>query len=456
MPTTLSTAEDGFHRFGGSVRVDGARLIRRLGELGRIGSAAGKGVSRLAFSPEDQQARQLVVEYMREAGLAPYVDPAGNIVARDREADSGEPVLMLGSHIDTVPGGGAYDGSVGVLAAIEVAQTVKENSLPLRSPLVVTVFADEEGTRGTPPMWGSHAMAGSLTEEHLATVTTAGEPMDTLVASVGGDLSRIAAAAWPAGAIDTYLELHIEQGPVLEHHEVDIGIVEAISGRVSITVDIDGRAAHAGTTPMELRSDALVAAARIILAVQDIADRERLVRVATVGRCEVTPGTWNVVPGRVRIPIDLRDIDLGALDRAITAVRRLTAQIADQTSTTITATTIDRVLPAPCDPTLRRLLAEASDELKLTRIEMASGAGHDAQVITSIAPAAMVFIPSVNGISHAPDEYSEACHIVNGADILLRAATSHVPGSCRTPASAPPQNATTREEHRCGSSGSAE
>lgn len=408
-----------------AVEVDGRRLVGRVEELRRIGATEEGGVTRLAFGPEDRAARERVTEYLWEAGLVPEVDPAGNIVGREPGADPDVPVLVLGSHIDTVPDGGAYDGALGVLAAIEVAHTARERGLALHRPLVVTVFADEEGTNRTPGMWGSHAVAGTLTDAHAASSDALGRSMESLVAGVGGDVKRIASAAWPPGAIEAFLELHIEQGPVLDRTGPDIGIVEAVTGRVSVDVEVVGHANHAGTTPMGLRRDALVTAAHVVIAVEALAGTHGIVRAATVGDCVVEPGAWNVVPGRARLRVDLRDIDPRALDAAVAALRKRARELAARTDTTIHVTPVDRVEPVPCDPRLRRLLTDACGDLGLSCVPMPSGAGHDAQIIASIAPMGMVFVPSVDGVSHAPAERTESRDVVNGANVLLRAVTSY-------------------------------
>lgn len=406
-----------------ATRVDGARLLDSLRDLAAIDTGPGGGANRLAFSDEDVRARAHVATLMADAGLAVRTDPAGNLVGERAGLDPGLPMLLLGSHIDTVPDGGSLDGAYGVLAAVEVARTLAEREVPLACGLAVIAFADEEGTRKTPAMWGSHAFVGALTEADLRQRDEDGVPMAELVAAVGGDLARIREAAAPRGSIGAYLELHIEQGPVLEHLGADIGVVEAITGRVSAEVTVHGQTNHAGTTPMELRRDALASAARLITEVERLG--RTTVRVATVGACSVEPNAWNVVPGRVRFVADFRDATETAMAKAVTELRRAARAVGEATGTSVEVEVRQVVEPVGCDPRLRRIIAGASDSLGLRRHDMPSGAGHDAQVLGRTVPVGMIFVPSHDGVSHAPAEHTDPAQLVAGADVLLRSVLAY-------------------------------
>jgi N-carbamoyl-L-amino-acid hydrolase len=406
-----------------ALRVDGVRLLAHIDALSAIGATGDGGVTRPSFTAEDRQARTLVLRFMAEAGLCTEVDTAGNLIGRLPGENPAAPTLLIGSHVDSVPAGGALDGAYGVLAAIEVARTLAEHGEPLPLPVAVVAFTNEEGGPGTPTMFGSHALAGLVGPDDTAAYTadTGGSrPFGDALAAVGGDLTRIGAAAWPTSAIAAYLELHIEQGPVLDHERIPIGVVTAITGRTSVDIHVHGTTNHAGTTPMSLRHDALAVAASLVLAIQAMAIDEQIVRVATVGRCVVEPNAWNVIPGEVLLRADFRDISTDAMLRAVRRIKRVAAELAAASGTTVTADISQVVAPTNCAPELRNLVASACDELGLDRLVMPSGAGHDAQVIGRIAPVGMIFVPSIAGISHAPEEATAPQDLVHGADVLLR------------------------------------
>ncbi|OZM71148.1 Zn-dependent hydrolase [Amycolatopsis antarctica] len=423
LPATGAVAE----RRG--LRIDGDRLLGRIDRLRQVGGTADGGVHRLAFTKEDVAGRELVRGFMREAGLEVHTDEAGNIIG-SRPADSAPaaPTLLIGSHTDTVPDGGALDGAYGVLAGIEVLHTLHDHRVRLERPAAVVVFANEEGASGTRGMWGSHAFAGALEPGDLAMCDRAGTPIAELAARIGGDLDRVADAAWHPDRIAAFIELHIEQGPVLEHLDAEIGIVEAISGRLTVDVIVRGEANHAGTTPMELRRDALAGAAHLIVEVQRLAGADGVVRVATVGSIAIEPNAWNVVPGTARMRVDLRDVSVEAIEAGLDRLRRAAAEIGDRTGTVIEVRPDQLVDPVACHPRLQGLIAEAADRLGFRRFALPSGAGHDAQVIGRVAPAAMIFVPSIGGLSHVPAEDTAPWHLVAGADVLLQTVLGFDPG----------------------------
>ncbi|QYC41591.1 N-carbamoyl-L-amino acid hydrolase [Nonomuraea coxensis DSM 45129] len=399
--------------------VDAGRLLTHLTRLAAIGATPEGGVTRLAFSPEDVAGRAYVAGLMREAGLAVRVDAAGNLIGARPGTAPGTGTLVLGSHLDTVVNGGALDGAYGVLAAVEVARTLAGHDLA--HDLAVVAFCDEEGGHGTMGMLGAHGFAGALPPGIAKTQDERGVPIRDLLAAVGGDAARLAGAAWPPGEIAAYLELHIEQGDVLERRGVPIGVVDSIAGRVNVAVTVEGAAGHAGTTPMDHRADALAAAARVVLAVRAIAAEERVVLRATTGTCAVEPGMWNVIPGRVRLGVEFRDVTAGRLDGALARLSAVAAEIAAACGVSIAVEPGARTTPVDCDPRLRDLVAEAAGARGLDWHRLPSGAGHDAQIVARVAPIGMIFVPSRGGISHAPGEHTAPHHLVWGADVLLGA-----------------------------------
>ena len=399
--------------------INGDRLLARIDELRSVGATAEGGVSRPAFGPLDVQARNLVAGYMRDAGLAVHVDAAANLLGSREGADPRLGAVVLGSHLDTVPDGGALDGAYGVLAAVEVAHTLKEHSVQLGNPMLVAAFSNEEGIAGSSAMFGSRAVTGAISRDELTTEVHNGRTLAALVDAAGGDSDRLDTARWAPDDIACYLELHIEQGPVLQNEHRQIGVVTAITGRLTIEILITGEANHGGTTPMNARRDALVAGARMVLTVRELAESSGIVRVATVGSCTTEPGAWNVVPGEVRLVVDVRDVDDEAIREAVNRLRAQAFRIAAETGTVIDVAPMQFVAPATCDDRLHDTIAESAAGCGLTALRMPSGAGHDAQWIADVTPMGMIFVPSRDGVSHSPREWSAPADLVNGANVLL-------------------------------------
>jgi beta-ureidopropionase / N-carbamoyl-L-amino-acid hydrolase len=395
-------------------RIDGARLNRHLAELSRFGANPQGGVTRLAYSDADRQAREYVLGLMRDAKLDPRIDSAGNILASRAGRDASRKPLLFGSHIDSVPEGGSYDGNVGSLAAIEVAQSLGEQGIMTRHPLEVVVWQNEEGG-----LYGSRAVSGQLTPEELQNVSRSGKTIADGITFLGGDPQRLAAARRAKGDIAGYLELHIEQGGNLEREHIDIGVVEGIVGIKQWEVTVTGFANHAGTTPMDQRHDALVAAARFVDAVNRTVTSIPGRQVGTVGRMQAFPGAPNVIPGQVVCTLELRDLDAAKVDSLYASISAKATRIGGDTGTTFAFRLLHQNVPAPSDPRVRALIADSARALGLTTKVMPSGAGHDAQAIATLAPMGMIFIPSIGGISHAPKEFSRPEDIVNGANVLL-------------------------------------
>jgi beta-ureidopropionase / N-carbamoyl-L-amino-acid hydrolase len=396
-------------------RLDGERLNARLAALAKIGATADGGTNRPAYSDEDLQARQFVISLMREAGLDVSVDVAGNIVGRRAGGDARLKPLMIGSHIDSVPSGGRFDGQLGSLAAIEVAQALGEQRVRLRHPLEVAIFQNEEG--GTV---GSTALGRGLTDAELAAVNSSGKSVRDGIRFLGGDPEKLAAARRRKGDLAGYLELHIEQGGILDAGRIDIGVVEGIVGVYRWDVTIQGAANHAGTTPMNARRDALLAASRYVDAVNQVVTSVPGRQVGTVGRIQAFPGAYNVVPGTVVTSLDLRDLDASKVQALFDGIAARARQIEAATGTTFHFQQVNASLPAPTDARFRRAIDEAAKELGLSTRLMPSGAGHDAQEIAELCPMGMIFIPSRDGISHSPREFSTPESVTNGANVLLR------------------------------------
>ena len=394
--------------------VNGARLNAHLAELAQTGKTPEGGTHRVAYSDADLQARQYVMKLMREAKLDVGIDVAGNIVGRRAGSEPLLKPLLIGSHIDSVPEGGSYDGQVGSMGAIEVAQTLAENNLQLRHPLEVVVFQNEEG--GTV---GSTAIARGLTEEELNNVTSSKKTIREGIKFIGGDPERLASAVRKKGDIAGYLELHIEQGGILYSEKIDIGVVEGIVGVYWWEVMVEGFANHAGTTPMNQRRDALLAAARYIDAVNRIVTSIPGRQVGTVGKIQALPGAFNVVPGKVNTSLGLRDLDAAKVQMMFERIQGEVREIETKTGTKFTFKQVTSSEPALTELSIRRAIEESAKNLGLTTKQMPSGAGHDGQEIVRLGPIGMIFVPSRDGISHSPREFSKPEDITNGANVLL-------------------------------------
>jgi beta-ureidopropionase / N-carbamoyl-L-amino-acid hydrolase len=395
-------------------RVNGQRITKHLNELSEFGKNPQGGVSRVAYSEADRRGREYVMGLMRAARLDVKIDAAGNIIGRRPGSEPSLPPLLMGSHIDSVPEGGNFDGDVGSISAIEVAQTLSENNFTTRHMIEVIIFQNEEG--GT---IGSHAMSGELSEQQLSQVTTSGKTIREGIKFIGGDPARLAEARRRRGDIKGYLELHIEQGGILEAEKINIGVVEGIVGIRQWEVTIEGFANHAGTTPMNQRRDSLLAAAKFIEAVNRVVTSLPGRQVGTVGKIQALPGAYNVIPGKVILGLELRDLDANKIQTLYDRIEAGARQIAQASGVSIDFSETNSITPAPTDEGFRRLITATARELGFTTKLMPSGAGHDAQEIARIAPVGMIFIPSRGGISHSPREFSLPEDIRNGASVLL-------------------------------------
>jgi N-carbamoyl-L-amino-acid hydrolase len=400
-----------------TLRVDAERLHRDLADLATIGALESGGISRTAFSAEDARARQWYADRCERAGLTLRLDGLGNMVARV-PGDADGPEVWTGSHIDTVPHGGAFDGALGTVAALECARRIAESGIRLPRPVCAVVFSDEEGNYGH--LLGSRGLSHGYTAEQLAGLT--GRDGDTLLSALAdwtwADGEPTATRLSPAG-VHAFVELHIEQGPKLEAAGDQIGVVTSIVGLGGAVVEFTGRADHAGTTPMPLRSDALLAAARFLAELPGVAASIGPDSVVTCGLIRVEPGGANVVPGRATVTLDFRDPDAGRL----AALTREIARVAERTVTGTGVTAAwhpeEPIDPMPLADSVRQAIHRSATELGCSHVDLPSGAGHDSQNMAHLAPTGMIFVPSKDGRSHSPAEYTEPADVERGANVLL-------------------------------------
>ena len=401
--------------------IDGPRMLGRLAEVSRFGAHPGGGITRTGLSRQETAAHGYLAGQCRSDGLLTRTDQAGNLIVRRPGVDPGKPVVLLGSHLDTVANGGHLDGAYGVVAACEVLGVLARTGAELACEPVAIAFTNEEGAHYAYPFLGSSALVGGVDVAYADALTDpAGLPLRQALRRAGGDLDTINDAAWPPGSIACYLELHIEQGPLLEARGIPIGVVDSIIGRTILDVTVEGAQGHAGTTPMELRHDALTVAARAVLAVQRVAARSRLCAVATVGVLTPHPNVTNVIPGRVSLTAEIRDGDPHRLRTAEQALRTELARLATATDTAIGISSRPVTQPVATSRLARHAITRAARELGLPHLALDSGAGHDAQIVARVAPVGMIFVPSRRGISHAPQEHTDRQHLIAGARTLLR------------------------------------
>lgn len=401
------------HRLVTSLAVSPDRLMTSIERLAQVGQLPNGGVQRLAFSPEDCRARKWVHGWMQEAGMAVTIDAAGNIVGRYPGKFNDAPPLVTGSHIDTVPNAGHYDGTYGVLAGIEVVRTLSEQGRRLDHPLEVIVFADEERT-----MIGCKALAGQLLPNPELYRGREGEPVEACVERAGGNWSDIEQVKREPGSVAAFIELHVEQGPVLESVGKQIGVVTGIVGQRRFWITVDGHSSHAGTTPMSMRKDALVAASQVVLAVNQIGHQAGD-QVATVGCLELSPNVANSIPGSVEMSLDIRDLSNDRLDQLMAELQSEIHLIAARTQTDIRIEQRLHNEPAPANSRIQSAIAYACEDLQLSYYHLPSRASHDAQEMATITDMGMIFVPSENGISHSEQEYTSPTACVQGANVLL-------------------------------------
>ena len=398
-----------------ALRVDGARLNASMEHMKTFGMSDTGGSTRVAFSDANRDALSYLSSLMLESGLMPRIDVGGNLIGRREGKVAGLAPIVSGSHIDTVPNGGHYDGIVGVMSAIEVARSLHEADFALDHPLEIIVWTNEEGGKT-----GSRSFNGSVEDKEFDLLGLGDKTIGDGLHYLGGKPESLSENIRQAGDISSYVELHIEQGAILDQKGISIGVVEGVVGIRRWNITIDGFANHAGTTPMDQRQDALYAAALLIAEVRQIITRVPGRQVGTVGRIQAFPGAPNVIPGGVSMSLEIRDLDMDKIATLFNRIRDFATTLSEQTDTTIA---FDQYYESPAaitDERIKNLIQDSADALGLSVMHMPSGAGHDSQSLAGIAPIGMIFVPSKDGISHAPGEFTSERQIANGANVLLQ------------------------------------
>jgi N-carbamoyl-L-amino-acid hydrolase len=401
-----------------TLTINGQRLWDALMELARIGATPKGGVKRLALSDLDRQGRDLVVRWAKEAGMTVTVDRIGNVFMRRAGTNPGLPPVMAGSHIDTQPTGGKFDGNYGVLAGLEVVRTLNDHGISTEAPIEVVFWTNEEGSRFVPVMMGSGVFCGAFTLEHAyAARDVDGKTVRDELARIGyiGDQEP---GRHPVGA---YFEAHIEQGPVLEDADKVIGVVPAVLGLSWYDCIVKGMEAHAGPTPMALRKDALQVATRIMQQVVAIGNRHPPYGRGTVGFVQVFPNSRNVIPGEVKFSMDLRNVSDELLNTMHGEILEYIARVREESGLEISVERVSYYPPCPFHPDCVDAVRRATDKLGYSTMEVVSGAGHDAIYVARLAPAGMIFVPCKDGISHNEIEDAKAEHLEAGCNVLLHA-----------------------------------
>ena len=401
------------------------RLLRDLNAVSRIGLGEGGSVTRLVFSVHELRSRQLLVHLMNQAGLDVHVDAAGNIFGRLSGGREG-PAVLAGSHLDSVVQGGRYDGPVGVIGALEAIRTIKESGVPVPAPLESVCFVGEESSRFGFATLGSSLVAGDVAMDDFANAVDAGGTrLEDVLSSLGIYQENLDSLRRDPGTIKAYLELHIEQGPVLESKKKKIGVVTAIAAPSRFRVVFKGQADHSGTTPMEMRKDALVAAGHLVTYIDEVCrehastDKGRV--VGTVGAIKVEPGVINAIPGRAELQVDVRSITSASKRKVAGLIKKRARRIARERGVKVDILTIRDEEPVAMNPGVIALIRGMCDERGISFEVMPSGAGHDAMQMAKITPTGMIFIPSTNGVSHNPTEWTDPADICLGTQLLLEA-----------------------------------
>jgi beta-ureidopropionase / N-carbamoyl-L-amino-acid hydrolase len=403
-----------------SITINVSRLRSGIEALSQFGRTSRGGITRVAWTKADIDARRFITErLMPAAGLKARTDAAGSIFGR-REGKESLPVILFGSHVDTVPQGGIFDGALGSLSSIEVMHTLAERKIETRHPLECVIWSNEEGTHYGRGLFGSRALLGEFEPGELDEKDEQGISIRDAVAGIGGDLSRIGTAVRKPGEIAAYVELHIEQGGILDREGVPIGVVEGIVGVARYQVTVTGEANHAGTTPMPDRHDALVAASRLVLAVKEETEREAGRQVGTVGKLAVHPDVPNIIPGQVDLVIELRDLSAEKIAGIYKRIQARASEISAASGTRIAIKPTSTHASALATSWVKDIIAAEAAGAGLKTLSLPSGAGHDAQMVARIAPMGMIFVPSIGGISHSPRELTRWEDAANGCEVLYR------------------------------------
>ena len=398
------------------IKVNAQRIETRIGELAKFGKDANGAGYRVAYTQGDIDGRAWFMQLMKNAGLEPTIDSGGNIIGKRKGKNNSLKPIAFGSHIDMVPDGGNYDGTLGSLSALEVIEVLNENKMVTNHPLEVIIFANEEG--GTV---GSKAIVGKLSADELKQKSQSGVTMAEGIKAIGGDPDKIQSCIRKAGDFHAFLELHIEQGGILENENIQIGVVEGIVGRMAWDITVEGVANHAGSTPMNMRQDALLAAAKIVVAVNDVINSMKGNQVGTVGKIAAFPGAYNVIPGKVALGLEIRDLSLEKIEMLFGGIEKRAAKIATESKTKISFQRQPIVLPpAFMNKILQQKIDTSAKELGFTTKFMQSGPLHDSSQMSLITRVGMIFVPSVGGISHSPKEFTKPEDMTNGANVLLQ------------------------------------
>ncbi|HEX5451095.1 MAG TPA: Zn-dependent hydrolase [Candidatus Limnocylindrales bacterium] len=404
------------------VRADAVRIGEMLAQIARIGANPDGSISRISFTAAERQAHELVGGWLRELGLAVRTDAIGNTIAERPGADGRQGAIGVGSHLDSVPHGGRFDGIVGVVGAVELVRILADNGTSTRHPVRVVIFAGEEGARFGEPCIGSKAVAGDLANRDLGRMRDAdGVSLAKALRTLGMDPAAVPGAAWRPDDWAAFMELHIEQARSLELEGLPIGLVDTVSGSTRLRLRIEGRADHSGGTPMDIRQDALAAAAEVVLAAERLA-REPHNRGArlTVGRLDVRPNSITTIPGEVILTIDIRDVDSDRQRGLAVEIVRLARAHGERRGVAVDVELIADTSPVVLPMWIRELTSRVCHELDVGYRVMTSGAGHDSQVVNAVVPAGMIFVPSRDGLSHVPEEWTSASDVARGVDVLTR------------------------------------
>jgi allantoate deiminase len=401
------------------MNINGERLWENIFTLGKVGGVEGGGLQRLSFTEQEKEAKVVVRGFMENAGLKVWEDQIGNLIGRKEGTDPKAKTLIIGSHIDTVINGGMFDGALGVLTGVEVLHTLNENSIETEFPIEVIAFTDEEGARFSSGMLGSLAITGSLKEEGLSSYKDKnGITIKEAMIESGYDPSALEKVKRDPSTIKAYLELHIEQGKVLEEKGLPAGNVTGIVGVKWLSIKLKGEAGHAGTTPMYLRKDPLAVASKIMSFTEDMVKNYNQA-VATVGKMSVVPGGINIIPAEVVFTIDLRDLSEKTLTKMEAEIRDEINRVCSERNISFEIEVLHQLKPAKCSSSLMKTFEQSFAKRKVEPFQMPSGAGHDAMVMANITEMGMLFVRSIDGISHNPNEWSEKEDVTIGGNILL-------------------------------------
>lgn len=396
------------------------RILGRLEELYQCGAQEDGTFTRMAYSPEDRKGRELFMDYFRKLGIEPEMDAAGNLIARLEGEDPNLPAIMTGSHLDTVPDGGRYDGALGCVAGLEVCQTLIESGRRLRHPLEVVVFTDEEGFRFGSGMLGSSAMCGQDLHVSGEDLDMYGQTRGDVLKACGLKVSDLGKARRSKDSVHCFLELHVEQGASLYKKQIPVGVVTSIAGVSRFEIKITGEANHAGSTVMEDRKDALVAAARFVARVPEIvAEYGNPFTVATVGTMKVVPNSVNVIPGEAHFHLEIRDQDENVMETIEQKLRECLGSICGEMGEEYSFNRFSYHEPAPMNEWVKDAIEASVKELDIPYTKVPSGAFHDSLLMTTVFPTGMIFVPSVGGISHSRYEFTEGRDIGQGCRVLL-------------------------------------